>query len=408
MSVNPNERFAPLRAWDNFQISNTLYQILDEFGLHHEFAREIDVVMACPEHDDEADELKKLILNRFESCAETESISETFSAVGFNPGSKVVKKWISSSKTLERHFTIEEQVLFFIDSFYNSVSPIPEWAKEDKNEKEFTLKYDPEFADRVQMRTFKSVQVPGDMKSQKEVTNFIKSLSAPTSESPEGSISWFHVSSFKNVECILQFGIRLQMGKPNANFSCQDGFYLGDNLREICKCLETKFINEPLIAGLVFQYQVDSDPLKRFPGEDLIDPAKEVQLKKVVSFFKKSNVFPSSDPDFEETGLLPGYLKNLEYIAGPVCFFRGKNFKPDGVGVNRNLNQLCLRGTRIKSHFEDIMAPTILVINLQQFLGLSETVEDKSSEPKDRPAERAIVEVERIALFSKASPSPVL
>ena len=61
-------------------------------------------------------------------------------------------------------------------------------------------------------------------------------------------------------------------------------------------------------------------------------------------------------------GLEPGSERSLQFIIGPVCRFRGPSKTPDNVRFDPAFTQLCLKKFRIKSLFEDILSPVILVV----------------------------------------------
>ena len=195
----------------------------------------------------------------------------------------------------------------------------------------------------------------------------------------ETSKFWFHGTSSKNADNIIQNGINLRHNKERGNFSNGDGFYLTDNLSLAIYfaykkfCLPSSACTEIVIV--VFSYKNDPDNenlLKKYEplGIDLRvrTDANEDRLRKIVAYFSNGAEEVANMADHGLDPLYNHYItpdKMIQFIAGPFASFIGQGRKRsvDTVQINWGYDQLCLRAEPIKHDFELNIASTCLKVD---------------------------------------------
>ncbi len=226
---------------------------------------------------------------------------------------------------------------------------------------------------------------------------------------------WYHGTSTEYAREITTYGIELDKGKENANYSHKYGFYLTDNLNLAMRsafqkyCLPNfnnkgKTVEE--IAIIMFPFEsrstenfprIDLRPTEAELANEKLESKNENRLRNIVHFFSEGakmkkklrmseterNEWQREFKDF--SGLEDDYKKKIHFIVGPYTSFEGMGHKREKENIqipDLNLVQLCLRKTEIKEKFEEIMNPKWLLLKIPR--GYSEVIKQN----KDRTHER--------------------
>lgn len=346
-------------------LGKTLEEFLNILGIDRSVAAKIEENIT-DDHWSEEELLKQFFRAKLDSFDKQVSPKELYDHLGLDVYSKVVIKWLEDN---ECHYTAEEKLMYFIESFYDSRETIPEWAKPEYSGQEVTTTRCWSSSPSKSTITFRPVHIPGEKSSDDVDGLVLAALSKNAGPKTDGKKHWFHITSLRSAQSILSNGIVLQRGKARANFSNEDGFYLSDKVAESTRRLcRHKYNHNEYLACFVFSFDDDDAyPLKIFPGFNLTDKSQEERLRKISSYFRNVD-FPCDETNLERDGLDPDYRQTLEFIEGPLCSFKRKNWRPSDVIIDRSLTQLCIRGQRIKNVFEQAMQKDFFLVEVSKLI----------------------------------------
>jgi hypothetical protein len=284
-------------------------KIIDILQLKHGFYAELQQCLQEEELEDEPswpeEILLQLMSNRFESCSkESMQVNEILEKVGFvsqfaedfanhikaDPLDMTLWDWIHHFVVSTLDHLAMKRIDWPTDRSYVTIERSYEGLMTDKN-KDFTKK---DFLN-------------GDFPK-----NILKILAAEVGKTALDQMEfWFHGTSPECADDIVSEGIRLGVGKLNANFSHKDGFYLTDDLDLALRSAFQKYCIPKLlidrktleeICVIVFAFPkaenyllainehneeigIDLRPTPEELASNKLQNSKEERLRRIVYFF---------------------------------------------------------------------------------------------------------------------------